>query len=129
MDPAVKDIVGRMGRGAPASPESIELFLKSGGIKTPDDYLEFLRFSNGAVGTVGNDQHVILWPVETLLERNRAYQVVEYAPGIFLFGSNGGGEAYGFDTRSSMSIIQVPVVGMDLGEVEFLAPSFTDFLM
>jgi len=129
MDPTVKSIVGKLKYSGAASPESIEQFRRLSGINTPDDYIEFLQLSNGAVGTVGKDQHVILWPVESLLERNRAYEVSEYAPGIFIFGSNGGGEAYGFDTRSSMSVVQVPFVGMDLKEVEQLAPSFTDFLI
>lgn len=28
---------------------------------------------------------------------NEEYQVRQYAPGVILFGSDGGGEAYGFD--------------------------------
>ena len=51
------------------------------------------------------------------------------APGIFLFGSNGGGEAYGFDKRPSTSVVQVSFVGIDRSLVEYLAPSFTEFLI
>jgi hypothetical protein len=90
--------------------------------------LEFVEYSNGAAGSFPNGNHIMLWRIERLLERNRSYEVEDYAPGIFVFGSSGGGEAYGFDTRSSMAVIQIPFVGMQLSEVEYLVPSFTEFL-
>ena len=44
---------------------------------------------------------------------NREYEVEKYAPGILLFGSDGGGDGYGFDTRSAdMPIVCVPFIGM-----------------
>jgi hypothetical protein len=47
---------------------------------------------NGGEGSVG-DTYVILWRIEELIEMSKAYDVAEYAPGLFLFGSDGGGEA------------------------------------
>jgi len=129
MNPEAKKILDQLRQNEPASAASIQLLLESCGIDLPDDYLEFLKLSNGAAGTLPNSYHLILWPAERLVERNRAYEVQEYAPGIFIFGSSGGGEAYGFDARSSMDVIQVPFVGMDLSDVEHLAPSFTQFLI
>jgi len=124
----VKAIIDLLNKGERASATSIEL-LSSCPVDLPKDYLEFMEYSNGAAGSFPNGNHVILWPVERLVERNKAYEVGDYAPGIFIFGSSGGGEAYGFDTRSSMAIIQVPFVGMQLSDVEYLAPSFTEFLI
>ncbi|MGP8199719.1 MAG: SMI1/KNR4 family protein [Limisphaerales bacterium] len=97
-------------------------------VRLPDDYAEFLQQANGGEGFVGN-AYVILWRVEELLEMNKAYQVAEYAPGLFLFGSDGGGEAFAFDTRSDAKpIISVPFVGMELKLVRSVALNFKAFL-
>ena len=60
---------------------------------------------------------------------NKAYEVAEYAPGLLLFGSDGGGEAFAFDTRSATKpIVSVPFVGMELTVTRRLASNFTEFL-
>jgi hypothetical protein len=60
-----------------------------------------------------------------LLELNKDYQVDEYAPGLFFFGSNGGGEAFAFDLRTAARpVVAVPFVGMDLSLATVLAPEF-----
>jgi len=75
------------------------------------------------------DAYLILWRVGELLELNKAYHVAEYAPGLFLFGTNGGGEAYAFDTRSDAKpIVCVPFIGMDLKAVHTVAPNFEAFV-
>lgn len=129
MTSRVKAIIDRLERGEPASSTAMGLLPRSCPVDLPEDYLEFVSYSNGAAGTFLNGNHVILWPVERLVERNQAYEVENYAPGIFIFGSSGGGEAFGFDSRSSMAVMQVPFVGMQLSDVEYLAPSFTEFLI
>jgi hypothetical protein len=118
----------RLKQNPPATTESIEDFCTVAGIRPPEDYVEFLRLSNGATGTLGTDQYITLWPVEKLLDKNKGYGVAKYAPGIFIFGSNGGGEAYGFDLRRNMTIVQVPFVGMELSAVMDMAPTFTQFI-
>jgi|ERR1044071_1191580 hypothetical protein len=106
---------------------AIEAYNLSSGPRLPDEYLEFLRISNGAEGFIGK-KYVMFWPLEELLELNKSYEVDKHAPGLFLFGSSGGGEAYAFDTRFSMSIVQVPFVGMDLREAWHVAQTFHEFL-
>jgi hypothetical protein len=60
---------------------------------------------------------------------NKAYQVAEYAPGLFLFGSDGGGEAFAFDTRTEAKpIVSVPFVGMELKLARPLGSNFKAFL-
>jgi len=91
---------------------------KTVGFQLPKDYAEFLRHANGGEGFVGPD-YIILWPVEDLLDLNQAYQVGDYAPGLFLFGSNGGGEALAFDLRvETTPVVSVPFVGMELNLVQ-----------
>jgi len=124
----VKAIIDLLQKNEPATAAEMESFRNTCPVDLPKDYLEFVEYSNGAAGSFPNGNHIILWRIERLVERNRAYEVEDYAPGIFVFGSSGGGEAYGFDTRSSMAVIQIPFVGMQLSEVEYLVPSFTEFL-
>lgn len=60
---------------------------------------------------------------------NKEHEADKYAPRIFLFGSNGGGEGFGFDTRSKLyKIIEIPFIGMDLQYATPVAESFTYLL-
>lgn len=92
----------------------------------PSDYVQFLRERDGGEGFVGNN-YLILWKAEELSDFNREYEVGVYAPGLLLFGSNGGGEGYGFDTRNvDMPVIRIPFIGMDLKYAMVVASSFND---
>ena len=72
---------------------------------------------------------MILWPVKRLRELNEGYHVGEFAPGLVLFGSDGGGEGFAFDTRGgSTTIVSVPFVGMELDVVRPVATTFNGFL-
>ncbi|WP_367871858.1 SMI1/KNR4 family protein [Luteolibacter sp. Populi] len=110
---------------------STEIFRKSEselGCKFPPDYVEFMLACNGGEGFIGH-QYVILWRAEELAEFNREYEVGEYAPGLTLFGSNGGGEAFAFDTRNDkMSVCMLPFIGMSRSPVKELADGFSGFI-
>jgi len=109
-----------------ATDESMHHAVASLGYSLPKDYEEFLREHNGGEGFVGKD-YLILWKVEELEPFNREYEVDKYAPRLLLFGSNGGGEAYGFDTRSAMlPVVRVPFIGMDLKYATPVANSFSE---
>lgn len=112
----------------PISEESLESIEKKLEIKLPSDYLFFLRQANGGEGFIG-ESYLILWKAEELEPYNKDYQVEEYAPGVFLFGSSGGGEAFGFDTRAlPYKVIQIPFVGMELKYAYCVANSFYELL-
>jgi len=112
----------------PASEEAIRSAASALGISLPSDYAEFLRRHNGGGGFAGNNS-VILFKAEELKPFNDAYQLSEYAPGLILFGSNGGGEGYAFDTREgAMSVVRVPFIGMELRYARPIGKSFTDML-
>jgi len=83
------------------------------GVVLPSDYLDFLRQHDGGEGFIG-DNYIVFWKAEELADFNREYEVEKYAPDILLFGSDGGGEAYGFDIQSaSMPIVRIPFIGME----------------
>ena len=112
----------------PASREGIEKLQSELKFRLPKSYVKFLLTANGGEGFIP-DSYVILWRVEELVSRNAAYHVAEFAPWLFAFGSNGGGEAFGFDTCSeTCSIVSIPFVTMDKSDARPMAPNFEEFL-
>ncbi len=111
------------------SEHALDTALSSLGQDFPKDYQEFLRSSNGGHGFIGQF-FVSLWKADDLERLNAAYEVTCVAPHLFLFGSDGGGEAFAFDTREDpWAVVQVPFIGM--GDPENAIPtggSFTEFL-
>ena len=111
-----------------ASPEAIKAAGDALEVGFPSDYTAFLLATDGGEGMIGKT-YVMFWGVDDLPEMNASYQVAEYAPGLLLIGSDGGGDAFAFDTRSvPWPVVRVPFVGMDLTCVEPLASSFHGFL-
>lgn len=122
-------LAGELSLRVPADYDVVEQFQLKRGIKLPEDYVAFLHRSDGADGPVGATGYVSLWSIVELSELNSGYRVEEFAPGILLFGSDGGGEAFGFDLRdSSMNVVEVPFVGMSLSNARPVAESFTKML-
>ena len=112
----------------PASRDAIDKVQTELKFPLPKSYTEFLLIANGGEGFIP-DSYVIFWRVENLVSRNAAYNVAEFAPGLFLFGSNGGGEAFAFDTCSkTCSIVSIPFVTMDKSDARPAAPDFLAFL-
>lgn len=99
------------------------------GLKFPAEYVEFLKIANGGEGFIGKGAYAMLWCIQELASMNRAYEVQKNAPGLLIFGSDGGGEAYGFDTRDPhWPIVQVPFIGMDWRSAQPLGDTFASFL-
>jgi SMI1 / KNR4 family (SUKH-1) len=114
----------------PASPALIAEAQAKLSFPLPADYVQFLQQMNGGEGSLGGNAYVALWRVEELGERNVGYEVAEFAPGLFLFGSNGAGEAFAFDSRTGQfRIVAVPFLGMDnLPDAIPIATNFRTFL-
>ncbi len=129
MSPADRErLLAKFNGNPPVDAASIRQFESEAGVRLPEDYAQFLQEADGGEGFVGN-AYAILWRIGELLQMNRAYQVAEYAPGLFLFGSDGGGEAFALDTRTAEKpIVSVPFVGMDLRLARPVASNFTAFL-
>lgn len=114
---------------APAKEEAIKVLEKTLGQRLPPDYREFLKVTDGGEGFIGKNAYVILWGVDEINSMNQAYEVEKYASGLLIFGSDGGGDAYGFDTRSTQWVtVEIPFVGMAWSLAEPIATSFREFL-
>jgi len=123
-DAQLKDFSGSKGAGD----ASIDAAMRGLGLALPEDYQAFLRRHDGGEGFVGKN-YLILFHAEELVPSNREYEVQEYAPGLILFASDGGGEGYAFDARNDlMRIVKVPFIGMDVRSAVPIADSFNEFL-
>jgi hypothetical protein len=112
----------------PANPASVARCQSRLKFQLPADYVEFLKQTNGGEGFVGKN-YLRAWPVEDLIQFNKEYHVDESAPGLFLFGSSGGGEAFAFDIRSPRPpIVAVPFIVLNLEDAIVIAPDFSSFL-
>jgi hypothetical protein len=123
------DPMAEFNSNLPISITQISQFEREVGFNLPSEYASFLLVCDGGEGFIGPNAYVIFWHLGELVEMNKAYQVDEYAPGLFLFGSDGGGEAFAFDRRQAeMPIVSVPFVGMELGLSRPMGDSFKDFI-
>jgi hypothetical protein len=112
----------------PVSAEALRAAERNIGKILPDDYKSFLLEQNGGDGFIG-DHYLILWSAEELAIFNKCYEVSKYAPGLLMFGSTGGDDGFGFDTRASpYRVMQVPFIGMSIDEEFLVAGSFDELL-
>ncbi len=70
--------------------------------------------------------YVDIWPSGELELLNDRYAVDEFAPGLTLFGSDGGDNAYAFqaDAQGATRIVKVPFIPMSLSEATMVGRSF-----
>jgi hypothetical protein len=121
-------LFARFKANPPASRDSIVRCQANLGFRLPDEYVRFLQQMNGGEGFIGK-HYFMAWPIEELVPANKQCVVDDAVAALFLFGSDGGGEAFAFDTRSAAPpIVVVPFVGMELSVAEKLAPDFNSFL-
>ena len=72
---------------------------------------------------------VCFWSAEEVVESKRDYEVAEYLPGFFGFGSNGGGEILAFkvDGSEPWPIYMVPFIPMEKEAAHMSAKDFEEF--
>ena len=96
----------------PATKDVLESLIAVSPKPLPDSYMAFLARSNGGEGFIG-ERYVWLWKAEELMTNHISYKVAEFFPNFFFIGTDGGGEAYAFDTsRNDATIFCVPFIGM-----------------
>lgn len=126
MDPILK----KLNRRPPATDDDIAAFEKASGKVLPSDFVSFLKTTNGGEGFIGESAYVIFQGIDELMDTNIGYEIEALAPGLLLFGSDGGGEAFGFDTRKfPYSVVMVPFIVMSWEDALPFGDSFTDFLV
>jgi len=95
--------------------------------KFPIQYKEFMLRYNGAEGELGENNYLVLWPLEEIVSLNEGYEVSKYTPDFIYFGSDGGGMAYAFDKRTTpISYIELPFESIE--DVNTISNSFNSFI-
>jgi SMI1 / KNR4 family (SUKH-1) len=132
MAPDVEAIIRSLETRPGASEEALDSMLRQIGVQLPEDYLEFLRMSNGAAGEVGETGYIDLWSVEDIPDRNQDSDAEDIAPGLIEIGSNGSSTGYAIDTRSrdpaNMTVVQFDLYGLGEGGIDFRVASFSELL-
>ena len=107
--------------------EKIQQVVRAINLDLPSEYLEIFLLMNGGEGFIG-ENYCRFYAIEDLLPFNEAFSVKEFAPELFIFGSNGGGEAFAFHTRSNpFSIVEIPFIPMDMKLVKLLGNTMSEF--
>ena len=120
--------LGEFKLSEPADIASIEAAEKELGFNFPDDYKAFMSKHAGGEGFIG-EHYLILWRATELATFNREYEFPIYVSALVAFGSNGGGEAFAFDTRTSPpAVVMVPFIGMSYEDSIKVADSFDALL-
>lgn len=110
-----------------ASDSDIAAVQEAAGKRLPLDFVALLKNHGGAEGWIAGT-YVALWPASKIVEYNRALDSSIYAPGLLLFGTDGGDEAFALDMSNGYWVVVVPLVGMSRDVVVPLAPTVTDWL-
>ena len=100
------------------------------GCNLPDSYIDLMIMTNGIEGFVSSKNYFLLWSLEELAKANYGYGINKFAPGFFLFGSNGGDAGYVFDTRKNpMPILEIPFIEISLSKGKVISLCFEDFFL
>ena len=97
------------------------------GFPFPDELKLLYNKYNGFSGMIG-ESYVSIFPFADLYDLNKKYEVEIYYPGFMIFGSDGGGEAFGFIKNEVFSIFRVPFVGMCENDKVLIANRVIDFI-
>lgn len=129
LDDQISGLIKHLELNPPVQREVLSSVQEIVGVIFPSEYVECVEMSNGAEGQVGNNSYLVLWRVGDIPALNAGYTVEEFAPGLLIFGSDGGNTAFAFDMRTkAMPIVEVPFIGMNLEEARMIASTFTGFL-
>jgi len=113
-------------KNRPADSNEIAEFTTSVDFSLSGDFIDFYKEADGA-SFLSESLYVNIWPVAKLVDLNESYKVSDYAPEFFLFGSDGGGSAYGIEKKTG-AIFEIPFIGMSYEDAMLLSRSFKDFL-
>ena len=119
-----------MRKNPPAEEAVIRTLIAEAGVELPEEYLTFLRHSNGGELDVTSGRFDF-WPAKEIVKANRELGIGEFLPGFFAFGGDGGNELLAFDTRGPKpwAVYMVPMVVMSEEDAVAIAGDFASLLV
>lgn len=127
----LSDPTAEWSRCSPASESAIRMLIEACDFVLPQEYLLFLRYSNGGEGVLCIEPwYFRLCAAEDVVSYNQGYHVEEFLPGYFAIGSNGGDEMLAIRKRdgSPCPVYMVPFIMAD-NDVVQIAHDFEMFAM
>jgi SMI1 / KNR4 family (SUKH-1) len=119
------ELINRLNLTAPATEDALKQLQQVARI--PDDYIAFLRRSNGGEGFIGSS-YLIVFGAEEVTSVSLDAEIKDIIPGLIMFGSNGGAKSYAFDTtKAEESIVEFYLIDIDDEDPVLLANSLDDF--
>lgn len=115
-----------IGKNNPPTNEDVAFFLRQINFVLPIGFINFFTESNGAYIT-SSENYVHLWALTDMLQLNKEYNVEEYAPEFFIFGSDGGDTAFAIEKVTGY-IYEMPFIGMSKKESVLRNKSFSGFI-
>ncbi|AIO75514.1 TPA: SMI1/KNR4 family protein [Burkholderia multivorans] len=115
-------------KNAPSTPAEIATLETTLGISLPLDYKDFLTWSNGGEGQVG-DLYLSMWTIEQVIELNALYSITtRMGKGFVGIGTDGGDYCFALDLRRNEHFVVVPLGALADEEVKPLAGNLVDGL-
>lgn len=109
MNRRIEQLVSGLETRPGASQDAIDSLCDCLCIRPPNQYLDFLRWSDGGEGWIGDRQnsYLIIYSIEEAIAARGHFLEAGAPDWVVLFGSSGGGSGYAFDARTeSMPIIE-----------------------
>lgn len=96
-------------------------------MQIPDDILNYYRSGASLIRSIPSQElDCEFYGEEVVLRYNVEYEIPEYAPGYFMFATNGGGELIALSPIGS--VVRMPFIGMGAKDAWLVAPSFAKLL-
>ncbi|MFT3688814.1 SMI1/KNR4 family protein [Paenirhodobacter sp.] len=115
-----------------AAGEDLAKMVAASRLALPEDYLSFLRVSNGGQGPLPVEPFwLVLDSADTVIDTLADGTFTQFFPSFLVIGSNGAGEGVAFDFRSGgdAGVVCFDMTNADLAEsIRPLAASFTGLL-
>lgn len=108
-------------RRAPSALAEIASLEKTLGVLLPLNYKDFLAWSDGGEGDVG-DLYLSMWTIEQVIELNALYSITTRMGRDFVgIGTDGGDYCFALDLRRGERFVVVPLGALAEDEVKSLA--------
>ena len=96
-------------------------------MQIPEELLDYYRAGTSLIRNIPSQQlDCEFYREEDVVRYNQEYELPEYAPGYFMFATNGCGELIALSPIGT--VVRMPFIGMGAKDAWLVAPSFAGLL-